>query len=100
MREKRILVNNKPVTVDTKLKQNDSIVHSIHRHELPVVDGAGIEFLSCTKNYVVINKPSSIPVHPCGRYRKNSIVHILGAEYGLTELYCTWDRSYMCIVAL
>jgi len=87
VREKRILVNNKPVTVDTKLKNNDSIVHSIHRHELPVVD-VDFEFLFCSKRFIVLNKPSSIPVHPCGRYRKNSITHILQLEYGCTELHC------------
>ena len=30
-----------------------------------------------TAEYVVVNKPPSIPVHPCGRFRKNTLLHIL-----------------------
>ena len=36
----------------------------------------------------MINKPSSIPVHPSGRYRFNTILFILAKEYGLNPLYC------------
>eukprot|EP00096_Caligus_rogercresseyi_P014627 TRINITY_DN712_c3_g1_i1.p1 TRINITY_DN712_c3_g1~~TRINITY_DN712_c3_g1_i1.p1 ORF type:complete len:383 (+),score=127.69 TRINITY_DN712_c3_g1_i1:592-1740(+) len=35
---------------------------------------------------VVVNKPASIPVHPCGRYRHNTVVFILAKEYGLKNL--------------
>jgi 23S rRNA-/tRNA-specific pseudouridylate synthase len=36
---------------------------------------------------VVIDKPSSIPVHPCGRYRQNSILFILSKEHNLKNLH-------------
>lgn len=32
-------------------------------------------------------KPASIPVHPCGQYRKNTVVGILQAEDGLAPLF-------------
>merc|ERR1719458_1612317 len=35
---------------------------------------------------VVVNKPASIPVHPCGRYRHNTVVFILAKEHGLKNL--------------
>ncbi|XP_037959336.1 RNA pseudouridylate synthase domain-containing protein 2-like [Teleopsis dalmanni] len=35
---------------------------------------------------VVVNKPASIPVHPCGRYRHNTVVFILAKEYNLKNL--------------
>eukprot|EP00126_Sphaerothecum_destruens_P010048 Sdes_comp20668_c1_seq1m16014 len=36
---------------------------------------------------VVVDKPSSIPVHPCGRYRHNSILFMLKREHGFKDLH-------------
>ena len=36
---------------------------------------------------VVVDKPPSIPVHPCGRYRHNSILFILAKEEGFKSLH-------------
>ena len=36
---------------------------------------------------VVVDKPPSIPVHPCGRYRHNSILFILAKEKGFKSLH-------------
>lgn len=30
---------------------------------------------------VVVNKPAPLPMHPCGRFNKNTLVHILGEVY-------------------
>ncbi|KAF3426946.1 hypothetical protein E2986_03356 [Frieseomelitta varia] len=38
------------------------------------------------EDVVVVNKPASIPVHPCGRYRHNTVVFILAKEYNLKNL--------------
>ncbi|XP_017042842.1 RNA pseudouridylate synthase domain-containing protein 2 isoform X3 [Drosophila ficusphila] len=38
------------------------------------------------KDIVVVNKPASIPVHPCGRYRHNTVVFILAKEHNLKNL--------------
>lgn len=35
----------------------------------------------------MINKPSSIPTHPTGRYVKNSITELLKLQENLTSLY-------------
>lgn len=78
-------VNNKIVAPDYKLRFNDFMSHKIHRHENPVV-GTKLEIIKDDEHVVVINKPSSIPCHPCGRYRYNSIVFILGKEYGYSNL--------------
>ena len=55
------------------------------RHENPVV-GTPLEIIADDKDVIVINKPASIPCHPCGRYRFNSIAFILGKEYGYPNL--------------
>ena len=45
-----------------------------------------IRLLSVTEDLVVVDKPPSIPVHPCGRYRHNTVVFILAKEFGLKNL--------------
>lgn len=37
-------------------------------------------------DFLVINKPASIPIHPCGQYALNSITYILSKEYNLSSL--------------
>ncbi|GFS21143.1 pseudouridine synthase [Elysia marginata] len=81
----KIHVNSQEVGPDYTVRDCDLISHKIHRHENPVTWDA-IEIIKNTEDLVVINKPSSIPCHPCGRYRFNSIVFILGKEMGYTNL--------------
>ena len=52
------------------------------------VDGwwQSIRLVSVTEDLVVVDKPPSIPVHPCGRYRHNTVVFILAKEFGLKNL--------------
>ncbi|KAI8746596.1 RNA pseudouridylate synthase domain-containing protein 2, partial [Biomphalaria glabrata] len=80
-----ISVNNNLATADYVLKTNDLISHQTHRHENPVTS-APLEIIANTDDMLVINKPSSIPCHPCGRYRFNSVIFILGKEMGFTNL--------------
>lgn len=82
----KIRVDDKIVSSDHILKNNEVLTTQVHRHEPPVVREE-IEFVENSTDMVVINKPSSIPVHPCGRYRHNTIVFILGKEYGLEKLH-------------
>ena len=55
------------------------------RHEVPVADSR-IRVIRMTEDLVVVDKPASIPVHPCGRYRHNTVVFILAKEQGLKNL--------------
>lgn len=80
-----LTVNNEKVAIDYQLKHNDLLANIVHRHEVPVVDSP-IEVVHIDRDVVVINKPASIPVHPCGRYRHNTIVFILAKEYNLKNL--------------
>ena len=52
---------------------------------LSVVDADAphaVEIVAETDNLVVVCKPASLPVHPCGQYRKNSVLALLEAERG------------------
>ncbi|XP_074646356.1 uncharacterized protein LOC141902498 [Tubulanus polymorphus] len=78
-------VNGSAVSPEYTLRNGDFIQHTLHRHEVPVT-AEPIKIIHADDDVVIINKPSSIPVHPCGRYRHNSIVFILGKEYGYKNL--------------
>jgi 23S rRNA-/tRNA-specific pseudouridylate synthase len=58
----------------------------VHRHEPPVT-GQPIDIVYQDDGLLVVNKPGSIPVHPSGRYRHNTVVHILRKELGYDGLF-------------
>lgn len=82
----KITVNGEVTSQIRILKDNDVIRNKVHRHEPPVT-GNPLKIIALTDEIVVLDKPSSIPVHPCGRYRHNTVVFLLGKEFGLTNLF-------------
>ena len=64
---------------------NDFISHKIHRHE-PPVSAEKIEKVYEKDDILVVSKPASIPAHPSGRYRFNTITEIVKNEYGYDQL--------------
>lgn len=81
-----LLVNNSIVDTNYTIKEHDLITHKVHRHEPPVSDKE-IRIIATTPNIVVVDKPASMPVHPCGRYRHNSTIYILEREKNIKDLY-------------
>uniref|UniRef100_A0A6P4FJ65 Pseudouridylate synthase RPUSD2 n=3 Tax=Drosophila rhopaloa TaxID=1041015 RepID=A0A6P4FJ65_DRORH len=81
----KLTVNYEKVPKDYKIKHNDLLANVVHRHEVPVTSQA-IKIVYMDKDIVVVNKPASIPVHPCGRYRHNTVVFILAKEHNLKNL--------------
>eukprot|EP00667_Euglena_gracilis_P012938 EG_transcript_13318 len=77
-----ITLNGQPAAPDDVLRLGHAVGHLLHRHEQPVT-AAPIRVLKETPDYLVIDKPASLPVHPCGRFRKNTVLHLLHAEHGL-----------------
>ncbi|XP_063232751.1 uncharacterized protein LOC134536769 [Bacillus rossius redtenbacheri] len=80
-----LTVNYEKVDVDYRLKHNDLLANVVHRHEVPVTSEP-ITIVHMDEDLVVVNKPASIPVHPCGRYRHNTVVFILAKECNLKNL--------------
>lgn len=68
------------------LQNNDFLRNTVHRHEPPVT-AQPIQILVEDDEVVVVDKPSSLPVHPCGRFRHNTVIFILGKEHDLKELH-------------
>ena len=81
-----VKVNNQTSDLQYRVQNNDFISHTVHRHELPVTDQK-ISVIHDDEDWLVVDKPASIPVHPCGRYRHNSVIFILAKELGYKQLY-------------
>ncbi|KAG1972527.1 RNA pseudouridylate synthase domain-containing protein 2 isoform X2 [Pimephales promelas] len=87
VKEGRIKLNETPVDdLNITLKNNDFLRNTVHRHE-PPVSGQPMEVLVDDGEVVVVDKPGSLPVHPCGRFRHNTVIFILGKEKGLSGLH-------------
>jgi 23S rRNA-/tRNA-specific pseudouridylate synthase len=74
------------------LQSGDVVIHKLHRHEPAVMienyhkisgeinssDAKQIvRIIADTNELLVVDKPSTLPVHPCGAYHYNSLVKIL-----------------------
>ena len=81
-----ITINGEPTNPDHIVKNNDVLGHKIHRHE-PVVTGKPIEIVHRSQDLIVINKPGGIPIHPAGRYRHNTVIHVLRKELDIERLF-------------
>lgn len=81
----RVLVNGEFGNFEHTLKDNDFICNLNHRHELPVL-AAPIKIIHMDRDTVIIDKPPSLPIHPCGRYRHNSVLNIMRKEHNLPDL--------------
>lgn len=79
-------VNGQETRLDTKIKAGDFFEHIKHRHEpnvhLPLQTAVELSRLTSlstkwihleTDEWMVVNKPSGIPVHPTGTYQFNSL---------------------------
>ena len=61
------------------LRAGERVRHALHRHEPPALD-IPVTVLAETPEMVAVHKPATVPVHPTGQYRKNTVVGILAAE--------------------
>ncbi len=63
----KIRVNGQIKPLNYLIKNGDRISHTKHRHEIPVLDDE-IKIIHEDDDFLVVDKPCSIPMHPCGRY--------------------------------
>ncbi|RMZ94155.1 RNA pseudouridylate synthase domain-containing 2, partial [Brachionus plicatilis] len=61
----KIRCNGQIKPLDYKVKNGDRVSHIKHRHEVPVL-GDKIKIIFDDENFLVVDKPCSIPIHPCG----------------------------------
>lgn len=84
----RILVNGKRVDTEYAIKNGDVLLHSVHRHEPAVMVAPSttsspellIQVVHEDDNVVVVDKPPTLPIHPCGGYNFNSLMYVLASQ--------------------
>ncbi|KAL1919482.1 uncharacterized protein VTP21DRAFT_2175 [Calcarisporiella thermophila] len=86
IRKGLITLNSEMVSPETLVRNQDVVGHRIHRHE-PPVSAQPIRVVARADNLVVIDKPASVPVHPSGRYRYNTVLYIMQLKMGFGKLY-------------
>jgi 23S rRNA-/tRNA-specific pseudouridylate synthase len=72
----RLTVNGAIVEPDYVLRPQDSILHLVHKHE-PPCSSEGYAVLGRFGAIVGVQKPASLPVHPCGRSMHLSLLPMI-----------------------
>jgi tRNA pseudouridine synthase 9 len=72
----RITVKGKIVETCYKLKDGDKIVHKTVREETPILSDLPTVIYE-NDTIIAVNKPPSVPVHPCGNFKNNSLTSLL-----------------------
>ena len=85
IKDGKILINGKNTTEDYILKDNDFLTHLTIRKENPIIFKK-IEIIYEDNDYLVVDKPSSWPVHICGAYNFNTLQRILMDEYNYKDI--------------
>ncbi|KAK0199944.1 tRNA-pseudouridine synthase [Desarmillaria ectypa] len=81
-------LNRQPAKPDTIIQDGDLMENVVHRHEPPVTSTpVKVLFEDKDREFIVVNKPGSIPVHASGRYYRNTLVEILMTEFGFEKVY-------------
>ncbi|BEI80740.1 hypothetical protein CcaverHIS002_0112690 [Cutaneotrichosporon cavernicola] len=66
------------------LRNGDRLDNTVHRHEPPVTnDPVVLLHIDREREFCVISKPGSMPVHAAGRYFKHTMLEALLAEHGI-----------------
>ena len=87
----QITVNGKNINTDYVIKDGDRILHRTWREETPIYAELPL-VLKETDDYVVVSKPSSMPVHACGNFKYNTLQSILENEMGFKNKIKTVHR--------
>ncbi|OWZ78382.1 DRAP deaminase [Cryptococcus neoformans Tu401-1] len=77
-------VNGVVARPDLILRNGDRIDNTVHRHEPPVTnDPILVLHIDREREFIVISKPGSLPVHAAGRYFKHTVLEMMESDYGL-----------------
>ncbi|KAJ1459372.1 pseudouridine synthase [Pelagophyceae sp. CCMP2097] len=76
----RITINKRLVGCSHVFRNGDVVDHRAHRHE-PPVDAGPIAIVANDAHVLALDKPASMPMHPCGAYHHNSLTGILAEDF-------------------
>ncbi len=80
-----LVFNSEPVRPGMIVRSGQQFQHKVPATIEPDVN-ANIEILYEDEALVVVNKPAPLPMHPCGRFNRNSLVSILNQVYAPLRL--------------
>ena len=80
-----ILLGEMPVAPEIPVRGGQQYRHLFPDATEPEVD-AKIEILAEEPQFVVVYKPAPLPVHPCGRFNRNTLSSLLDTVYPSGEL--------------
>ena len=87
----RILVSDQQVDTSYIIKSTDVLVHCVHRHEpgvaVSTTEPPYVSIAGESSDILAINKPGTLPIHPCGGYHQNSLMKILEKDERLGKFY-------------
>lgn len=82
---KTLLINGKPALESSILKAGYITEHFSDPKAEPDV-AANIDLLYSDENILILNKPAPLPMHPSGRFNKNSLTEILKLAFPKEDL--------------
>ena len=68
-------------TLDRRVRAGNRVVHTIPDEIEPAV-AVDLSFLHEDDDLVVLHKPAPLPMHPCGRFNRNSLIPLLKHTFG------------------
>ncbi len=75
-----ITINNQLAALDTLVKAGEITEHTSDFQTEPAVSNE-IKLIHYENDFIVVNKPAPLPMHPCGRFNKNSLISILNLAF-------------------
>lgn len=76
----RMTINNEKVGVDCTLSTGNQIVHHIPGTVEPPV-ASDIRVVYEDEALIILNKPAPLPVHPSGRFNRNTLLYIVRESF-------------------
>ena len=76
----RIVYQDQPVEATRPLRAGMRLDHLVPETIEPDV-AAGIRLLHEDDDLLVVDKPAPLPMHPCGRYNRNSLIYLVDQAY-------------------
>ncbi len=83
-REERMHHGGTPIAADAVVRAGQRLEHVLPGTVEPDVN-AGIRFLYEDPAIIVIEKPAPLPMHPCGRFNRNTVSYLLEQVYAPTK---------------
>ncbi len=80
IREGRVTFKGEP-TAASKTVRSGEQYHHIYPATIEPDVNADIRLIHEDEAIIVVNKPAPLPVHPCGRFERNTLTELLGKVY-------------------